>query len=119
MAKRYHYICEPHLPVATKKRIQFKVGRIHFFDIQQQEFICASPAAIAMPFREFGSHIAVPLKAAKALVNHELHNVYALHTDRFDIEEDAFTESVLSYLSRVSSFDSLWYAPAGFLRGKS
>lgn len=116
--KRFYYICNPNLPVATKKRHLHSMGvrRALVYSLQGgvARFIGSCRYVIALPHKK--SVVAVDLSMAKKLSSLDLNLVYVHDVTQFHTESfPRMAEEVTSILNRSDEF---WSPPAGISRGK-
>lgn len=118
MAKRLHYVCDPNLPVATKKRIRHSGLHLYFFSLSGgPRFLCESKGALALPYGKNPYHnICVPLAAARQLTHMDLAYLYVLDVTGATVtDHEAFCASVIKALDMPT--DAAWHPPAGTERG--
>lgn len=114
--KRFYYVCDPSLPVATKKRQRTRPRKGAFFAIRSDSTVVSLGVYKFVTAQEHrGRSIAVELPLAKQLSRFDLYNVVS-----YDVEP--FSDSVIDSLvveirDRIENPPvSPWFPPAGFDR---
>ena len=111
MAKRFYYICDPNLPVATKKRHRSSVRRAIIFHLDRGAVRPVGSCRYVTALKHGNVLVAVDLHMAKKLASLSPHFVTIYDVSDFHPESlPALTEEMTSMLSKRPV--EPWYPPA-------